>query len=209
MAKQPINLDQYTAQLAEMAGFLNRACSFTGHRPHKFPWHYNEDAPGCVALKQTLTEQITALVDEGYTDFLSGMALGVDMWSAQIVLDLKKKKSGLGILGLGRKSNPLKLHCILPCEGQEEKWPAASQKRYCAILEKADSVVYVNREYSDKCMLERDHVLVQFSSLLLAVYDGSFRSGTGATVRYAKRQGRELIIIDPATLAVTHEKAVP
>ena len=209
MAKQPINLDQYTAQLAEMADFLNRACSFTGHRPHKFPWRYNEDAPGCVALKQTLTEQITALVDEGYTDFLSGMAIGVDMWAAQIVLDLRKKKSGLGILGLGGKGNAPKQHCILPCEGQEEKWPAASQKRYRAILEKADSIVYVNREYSDKCMLERDRALVQFSSLVLAVYDGSFRSGTGATVRYAKRQGRELIIIDPATLAVTHEKAVP
>lgn len=164
IAKQPINLDQYTAQLAEMAGFLNRACSFTGHRPHKFPWHYNEDAPGCVALKQTLTEQITALVDEGYTDFLSRMALGVDMWATQIVLDLKKGKSGLGILGLGRKSNPLKLHCILPCEGQEEKRPAASQKRYRAILEKADSVVYVNREYSDKCMLEREQELFPLRS---------------------------------------------
>ena len=58
-------------------------------------------------------------------------------------------------------------------------------------------------------MLERDHALVQLSSLLLAVYDGGFRSGTGATVRYARKLGRKLIVIDPATLAVTHENAAP
>ena len=209
MAKQPINLDQYTAQLAEMADFLNRACSFTGHRPHKFPWRYNEDAPGCVALKQTLTEQITALVDEGYTDFLSGMALGVDMWAAQIVLDLRKKKSGLGILGLGGKVNAPKLHCILPCEGQEDKWPRSSQERYRDILKQADSIVYVSREYDDQCMLRRNHVLVNFSSVVLAVYDGGYRSGTAATVLYARRLGREVIVIDPLTRSVTHEKTAP
>ena len=58
-------------------------------------------------------------------------------------------------------------------------------------------------------MLERDRALVQSSSLVLAVYNGGFRSGTGATVRYARKQGRELIIIDPETLTVTHEKTVP
>ena len=69
--------------------------------------------------------------------------------------------------------------------------------------------MYVNREYSEKCMLERDRALVLLSSVLLAVYNGGFRSGTGATVRYARKLGRELIVIDPVTLAVTHEKAAP
>ena len=169
------------------------SCAFTGHRPNKFPWGYNEADSRCIALKSTLAEQIAALADNGYTHFLSGMALGVDCWCSQIVLDLREKKP------------TLKLHCLLPCEGQDAKWPASSQERYHAILERADSIVYVNREYNDKCMLERDHALVQSSSLLLAVYDGSFRSGTGATVRYAQKMGREIIVIDPATLHITHE----
>ena len=169
------------------------SCAFTGHRPNKFPWGYNEADSRCIALKSTLAEQIAALADNGYTHFLSGMALGVDCWCSQIVLDLREKKP------------TLKLHCLLPWEGQDAKWPASSQERYHAILERADSIVYVNREYNDKCMLERDHALVQSSSLLLAVYDGSFRSGTGATVRYAQKMGREIIVIDPATLHITHE----
>ena len=190
-------MERKTKQLADLTGDIHHTCAFTGHRPNKLPWRYNEDAPGCVALKKMLTEQIAALANDGYTHFLSGMALGVDCWCSQIVLDLREKNSAL------------KLHCLLPCEGQDAKWPASSKKRYHAILESADSIVYVNREYNKKCMLERDRALVQLSSLLLAVYDGSFRSGTGATVRYARKLGRELIVIDPVTLAVTHEKAAP
>ena len=193
MAKQPISIGRFTEQFADMDGFLDHACAFTGHRPNKLSWRYNESAPGCVALKKSLAKQIAVLADNGYTHFLSGMAIGVDCWCSQIVLDLREK-------------NPaLKLHCLLPCEGQDAKWPASSQKRYHAILERADSIVYVNREYNDKCMLERDRALVQSSSLLLAVYDGGFRSSTGATVRYAQKIGREIIVIDPATLHITHE----
>ena len=192
-----MTMKRYSGQLADLAGLIHHACTFTGHRPNKLPWRYNEKAPRCIALQKKLVEQIAALADNGYTHFLSGMALGVDCWCSQIALDLRER-------------NPaLKLHCLLPCEGQEAKWPASSQKRYHAILERADSIVYVNREYNDKCMLERDRALVQSSSLLLAVYDGSFRSGTGATVRYARKLGRELIVIDPVTLAVTYEKAAP
>ena len=79
------------------------ACAITGHRPKSFPWKYNETAPDCVLLKETLAAQIRLLADSGVTDWLSGMALGVDLWCAQIVLSLKEK-------------NPaLRLHCILPC----------------------------------------------------------------------------------------------
>ena len=123
---------------------IDAACAFTGHRPKSFPWGYNETSPACVALKNVLVEQIKALTDKGVTDFFSGMAQGVDQWSSQIVLDLKKK-------------NPaLKLHCILPCKGQESKWPTSAQERYRSILTQANEVVYVRQEYSRDCMLERN-----------------------------------------------------
>lgn len=164
-----------------------KACAFTGHRLKSFPWKYNEAAPDCVLLKEILAEQIKTLVGRGVTDFLSGMAQGVDLWCAQIVLGLKEK-------------NPaLRLHCILPCEGQEVKWPVAERERYHSILRQADEVVYVSRAYHSGCMLERNRYMVDRVSILLAVYNGSQRSGTGATVRYAQKQGRDVIIIDPVT----------
>ena len=64
---------------------------------------------------------------------------------------------------------------------------------------------YVSRDYYDGCMIERNHRLVEAAGLLLAVYNGVRRSGTGSTVNYARKLGREIIVIDPLTLAVSHE----
>ena len=170
---------------------IEAACAFTGHRPKSFPWGYDENAPSCVLLKEVLASQISALAEQGVTDFLSGMAQGVDLWCAQIVLDL-------------RKTNPaLKLHAILPCEGQERKWTASAQEHYRSILAQANEVIYVGQEYSRNCMLKRNRYLVDHSSIMLAVYNGTYQGGTGMTVRYAQRLKREIIIIDPTACAIS------
>ena len=70
---------------------LENCCAFTGHRPHKFPWKENEADSRCVALKAVLLEQIAALVDVSFTQFLSGMAEGTDTWSALSALDLREE----------------------------------------------------------------------------------------------------------------------
>ena len=72
---------------------IERYCAFTGHRPKKFPWGYDEADVRCVALKKELVAQIAKLVDVGYTDFLSGMAEGTDTWAALAVLALKKRRT--------------------------------------------------------------------------------------------------------------------
>ncbi len=165
-----------------------------GHRPQKFPWRQNEDDPRCIELKEALNAQIIRLVQEGVTDFLSGMAEGVDTWAAQIVLDLRMK-------------NPMiRLHCILPCKGQADKWKASSRELYRSTLEQADSIVYVQRDYCKDCMLERNRFLVAHAQSLLAVYNGERRGGTAATINYARKAGREIWILDPATRLVTYEK---
>ena len=150
-------------------------CAFTGHRPKSFPWKYNETARDCILLKEVLTAQIISLAKQGVADFLSGMALGVN------------------------------LHCILPCEGQEIQWADSEQEQYNAILRQACEIVYVSQKYTADCMLRRNRYLVDHSSVLLAVYNGVKRSGTGATVNYARRLGREIIIINPLTRSVSYE----
>ena len=171
-------------------------CAFTGHRPRKFPWKYNEQDSRCVALKAVLSEQIRLLADAGVTQFLSGMAEATDTWSA------------ISVLALREKNPTLKLHCILPCKEQADKWTASSRDLYHFILEQADSIVYVSRAYHENCMLERNRFLIEHASTVLAVYNGEKRGGTAATMRYAQKMGREIIVIDPATLEITHEGPV-
>lgn len=79
-----------------------------------------------------------------------------------------------------KKENPvLKLRCILPCEGQ------------------VDKVVYVSWKYREGCMLKRNRYLVDHAACLLAVYNGERQGGTAMTVRYARKVGREVIILNP------------
>ena len=169
-----------------------QAVAFSGHRPRKFPWKYDETAPDCVALKQTLRENVEKFIRQGIIHYLSGMAEGTDIWAAEAVLAAREA------------NKKIKLHCVLPCVSQSDKWSAASRERYRSILNLADGV-YVNREYRRDCMLERDRFLVSHSTILFAVYNGEKRGGTAATVRYARKMGREIFTLAPETLKLTHE----
>ena len=169
-------------------------CAFTGHRPKKFPWGYDESDARCVALKNALAEQIKRLVEKGTTQFMSGMAEGTDTWAA------------LSVLALRSKNKAIKLHCVLPCRDQADKWSPSAQEQYRSILGCADSIVHVSHADHNDCMLERNRFLVDHSDILLAVYNGERRGGTAATVRYAQRSGREILILDPVTGLITcHE----
>lgn len=170
--------------------YIPVACAFTGHRPQRFKFKYNENDPECIALKKVLRNEIEELVDQGVNYFISGMALGVDMWAAEVVLDLKKA------------GHNIKLECALPCENQDIKWADISRRRYAAILKKADKVECVGREYTPDCMMKRNRYMIDNSKYVIAVYDGGSSGGTAATVRYATRKGIKLIVINPDTYEV-------
>ena len=62
---------------------MHRAC-FTGHRPEKLMRSEN-------AIRKDLEKQIRQAVTDGLNVFISGMARGVDIWAAQIVLKLRNE----------------------------------------------------------------------------------------------------------------------
>lgn len=54
-------------------------CCFTGHRPQKLPFKFDEQHPDCVRLKKLLRQELVRLITEaGVTHFITGMALGID-----------------------------------------------------------------------------------------------------------------------------------
>ena len=96
-----------------------KTCAFTGHRPQKLPFGFNEADERCTALKKLLRTKIIEYIEtEHVTHFISGMALGTDMYAAEIVLGLKAAYPGIT------------LTCALPCESQAEKWPEPLRDRY-------------------------------------------------------------------------------
>ena len=165
-------------------------CAFTGHRPSNFHFGYDEEHQDALKLKVTMAMQIAALIDNGVTTFLTGMALGVDMWGAEIVLALKPQKPSLRLIA------------ALPCETQAERWSAEQRERYFNILAACDETVYISRHYTSNCMFLRNRWLVDHANFVLAVYNGQEKGGTAYTLRYAYSQQRAVIVIDPATSEV-------
>ena len=62
---------------------LNRFwVSFTGHRPQKLPWGFNENDERFIDMKNRTKVEIENAIIKGYHTFLCGMALGFDMMCA-------------------------------------------------------------------------------------------------------------------------------
>lgn len=167
-----------------------KSCAFTGHRPQKLPFGFFEEDERCLALKETLRTQIIRFIEEeGVTHFLSGMALGVDMYAAELVLALKETYP------------QLTLEAAIPCQTQPNRWSVDMKKRYHAILNRCDKETLLQATYTPGCMERRNRYMVDHADFLLAVWDGT-SSGTGSTVRYARRQKKPITIIQPESLQV-------
>ena len=60
-----------------------KRCAFTGYRPQKMSFGFNESGPRCVDFKRRVKETIQALYDMDYRHFISVGALGMDMFIAE------------------------------------------------------------------------------------------------------------------------------
>lgn len=163
-----------------------KSCCFTGHRPQKLG--YGENCTQCDQLKQTMRDVVVSLIEkEDVTHFISGMALGVDTFAAQIVTDLKKEYPWIT------------LECAIPCETQATKWSERDRDLYFNLIAKCDKETLIQHQYTADCMQKRNEYMVDNSDFVVSVWNGK-PSGTGNTVRYAKNKGKTVIQIDPKTL---------
>lgn len=162
----------------------------TGHRPQKLGG-YNDATNRSYQIKGMLRK---CFLQSKPSCVVSGMALGVDQWAAEVALEL-----GIKVLAL------------IPCAGQDSKWPPASQTKYAELLERivqaGGSVEYVSTQSYHPAlnqMQNRNQRIVDHSTEMLAIWDRTW-GGTGGCVRLAKIAGRPVTIIHPTTLEVTHE----
>jgi len=194
---------------------------FAGHRPNKLSCGYNETDPVCLCIKEKIRKLIHDFVydrDEKHV-FISGMAMGTDIWSAEEVLKLQNKHPDKGI----------KLVCAEPFKEYikvmvDKSW----QKRYMDIMAAADKSYTLMSEYVKETFTVRGHWMVNHSDSVIAVLNNAYRyaeeakannrpitscisgrSGTAAAVRYALKQGKHVFAIDPMALDETVHLFVP
>ncbi len=154
---------------------MHRVC-FTGHRPEKLT---RPDR----AIKKDLEKEIRQTVADGLNVFITGVARGVDIWAAQIVLMLRDE------------GYDVKLMCACPYDGFERSWSQEWQKAYREILAAADFVKYVCEGYSRACFQIRNEWMVNHAARVIAVFNGE-KSGTKNTIDYAVKVGVPVVRIE-------------
>lgn len=154
--------------------------AFTGHRPDKLPdkkTGYKLPNPTYLHVCQQIEKILKELKPE---KIISGMALGVDQWAANIAIRLN-----------------IPFVAAVPFVGQEKAWPQTSQKIFNKLIEKAAEVVIVSEGgYAAYKMQIRNEWMVDNCNKLIAVWDQS-PGGTGNCVNYAKSKNKDIIFIDP------------
>ena len=152
-------------------------CSFTGHRRIESR-HFGK-------IDDLIDRAIAYAYGEGCRKFYVGGALGFDTLAAKRVL-------------LFRMSHPdAELYVIVPCKTQSDGWSASQISAYEYILANADAVEYLNDEYTDGCMRERNQRLVDLSDIVIA-YVSRYNSGAAQTVRMAERAGKRVYNLYPS-----------
>ena len=149
-------------------------CCFTGHRPEKLTMS-EDDA------KAWLEKQIQAAVADGFVTFLTGMAMGVDLWAAEIVLRLKEENPDIHLIA------------CTPWPGFAAKWKEPWKSMYYDTMKKADFKVNVSDHYHNGVFQKRNEYMVDRSSRVIALYNGT-PGGTKNTIDYATSKGIEVVV---------------
>ena len=152
-----------------------KRCCFTGHRPEKLGV---SEAEAVKALRAAIHDAYIS----GYRTFISGMARGVDIWAAEIVLEKREVHPDVHLI------------CALPHPDFETRWKQEWQRRYAAILAKADLIKTVCPAFSMSAYQKRNEWMVDHSSLVLAFYNDE-PGGTANTIQYARKHGVDVNII--------------
>lgn len=147
----------------------------TGHRPDQLGGY--EANPLQTNVIYNITHRLKELQPE-YV--LTGMALGVDQWTAEICM-----------------SKGIAFVAVIPFEGFDQKWPPHARARYNSIIKQAVQVITVcSPGYEGWKMQTRNRWIVDHCHRMIAVFNGT-PGGTANCIAYAQQVGRPIDYIVP------------
>lgn len=141
------------------------------------------DLPMQRILQSFLLREIRDAAAEGADTFYSGLATGIDLIAAELVLAERQQHPHLRLIG------------VKPFPQQGNSLDAELRARYQAVEQAADEIICVSSHYHQGCFSMRNQYMIDHSSRLIAVVK-EMQSGTGQTIRMAQKAGLTLRIID-------------
>lgn len=122
---------------------------------------FKDDAPEVKYLKLFLKNKLQNLVEEGLEWVLIQGQLGIEMWTAEVVLDLQQEYP------------ELKLGVITPFQNHTERWNEQNQLKYQQIIEGADFHDSVHHApYEGPFQFKQtDQFILDHTDMTILIYD--------------------------------------
>lgn len=159
---------------------------------------FKEEDPKIEIIKKTIKKRLISLLDEGLEWVILSGQMGVEIWTAEVVLDLKEEYD----ICLGITPPFLKQHT---------RWPEALQQKFELLCEEADfyQPIY-QKEYEGPYQFKaKDQFLIDHSQGCLILYDedtpGSPKYFLRLIRRYRERNDYQLFSLTPMDLEETVE----
>lgn len=171
----------------------------TGYKQHELGI-FDDKNPGIRFIKKALENRLRTLIDDGLEWVILSGQLGVETWTAEVVIELKKEFP------------ELKYALLTPFLEQEKNWNEAKQEKYQMIVDYADfHRSLTNKPYEAPWQfIEKNKFFLRNSDGILIVYDeetdGSPKFIKKEAERYAEKADYEVLTITADDLRIVSEE---
>jgi uncharacterized phage-like protein YoqJ len=139
---------------------LTKVLAISGYKPLELGIFKN-DHPSVLFIKAAIKKALIPMMEEGLEWVLISGQLGVELWAAEVIFDLKSEYP------------EIKLAVITPFLDQEASWSENNTEWYRSILAKADFIDSVTKKGYEKPWQFRlkNNFFIEKSDSLLLLYD--------------------------------------
>lgn len=131
--------------------------------------------------KDALYSYVDEFIKKGFSNFVTCLVGGVDVWMAQHVIELR------------RQGIDVKLYCMMLFDGYEKMLNSAAK----SALTNADKIMYSKLNPVTECCDAIRTEIIDMAAYVLAVYSNPERQ---LPVLYAKSQGVVIEVVDPRNI---------
>ena len=161
-------------------------CSVLGLDTEAIPFGLNEEEEKCIAFKLKIKKQLLRLIEKEHArKFIASPEPGVNMYAAEIILDLQKHYPDLS------------LECVIPFEEEAVRWSEDFRSRYFSILERSQKETLLQRHFSPDCLQKRNISMVDAADTVLFLCESE-----NEAVAYAENSGKEIFFLNEQKEAV-------
>lgn len=185
----------------------NRTVCITGHRKSKIiPYRSNPTLTYSV-IRLMLYRYIDMAVEAGYENFISGLASGTDLWSAEYIVMKKRRNSHIKLIAVMpflRHSYFMDRNDIVTLVEVEKN------ADYLVTVNDNPDMVYgkhVSVNTSPNVYRDRNYYMVDHSSAVIAFSNDNIqRSGTFQTINYAYKNGLKICGFNMETVSAVIDR---